>query len=126
MSEVSLYSHLVETLCFFVRQHSYRSKYFLLNESLPARVAQLLGSSEKYLKLTALKFFRTCIGLQDEFYIRHMIKYNLFEPILNVVLETMPRDNLLNSACLEFFEFIRRVSTSPDPPSQLHKLTFWG
>lgn len=38
-----------------------------------------------------------------------MIKNNLFEPILNVVLETMPRDNLLNSACLEFFEFIRRV-----------------
>ena len=31
----------------------------------------------------------------------------LFEPILNIVIETMPRDNLLNSACLEFFEFIR-------------------
>jgi protein phosphatase-4 regulatory subunit 3 len=33
---------------------------------------------------------------------------HLFEPILNTVYETMPRDNLLNSACLEFFEFIRR------------------
>jgi protein phosphatase-4 regulatory subunit 3 len=110
IAEVSLYSHLVETLCFFVRQHSYRSKYFLLTENLPSRVAQLLQSPEKHLKLIALKFFRTCVGLQDEFYIRHMVKYKLFEPILNLLIETMPRDNLLNSACLEFFEFIRRVS----------------
>jgi protein phosphatase-4 regulatory subunit 3 len=35
---------------------------------------------------------------------------HLFEPILNIVVETMPRDNLLNSACLEFFDFIRRES----------------
>jgi protein phosphatase-4 regulatory subunit 3 len=109
IAEVSLYSHLVETLCFFVRHHSYRSKYFLLTENLPSRVAQLLGCPEKHLKLTALKFFRTCVGLQDEFYIRHMVKYKLFEPILNLIMDTMPRDNLLNSACLEFFEFIRRV-----------------
>lgn len=32
---------------------------------------------------------------------------NLFKPILNLIIETMPRDNLLNSACLEFFDFIR-------------------
>lgn len=112
IAEVSLYSHLVETLCFFVRQHAFRGKYFLLAENLPSRVAQLLESPEKHLKLTALKFFRVCVGLQDEFYIRHMIKNKLFEPILNIVIETMPRDNLLNSACLEFFEFIKRVSVN--------------
>lgn len=39
-----------------------------------------------------------------------MIKYQLFEPILNVVVETMPKDNLLNSAALEFFDYIKRVS----------------
>lgn len=32
----------------------------------------------------------------------------LFEPILDLVLETMPRDNLLNSACLELFEHIKK------------------
>jgi protein phosphatase 4 regulatory subunit 3 len=37
-----------------------------------------------------------------------MMQEHLFEPILNIVVETMPRDNLLNSACLEFFDFIRR------------------
>lgn len=37
-----------------------------------------------------------------------MTQGKLFEPILNLVVQTMPRDNLLNSACLEFFDFIKR------------------
>ncbi|KAE9970801.1 hypothetical protein BLS_000034 [Venturia inaequalis] len=106
--EVSLYVHLVEVLCFFVRQHAYRSKYFLLQDNLPERVAQLLSSPTKHLRLTALKYFRTCIGLHDDFHNRQIISNGIFEPILNIVYETMPRDNLLNSACLEFFEFIKR------------------
>jgi protein phosphatase-4 regulatory subunit 3 len=54
----------------------------------------------------ALKFFRNLIGLQDEFYNNQMTSGKLFEPILDTLTETMSRDNLLNSACLEFFEFI--------------------
>jgi protein phosphatase 4 regulatory subunit 3 len=42
------------------------------------------------------------------FYNQQMTQGKLFEPILNLVVETMPRDNLLNSACLEFFDFIKR------------------
>jgi protein phosphatase-4 regulatory subunit 3 len=56
--------------------------------------------------IAALKFFRNLIGLQDEFYNQQMTQGKLFEPVLNLLIETMPRDNLLNSACLEFFEFI--------------------
>jgi protein phosphatase-4 regulatory subunit 3 len=37
----------------------------------------------------------------------------LFGPILDIVFETMPRDNLLNSACLELFEFIKRENLKP-------------
>ncbi|KAH7110586.1 component of IIS longevity pathway SMK-1-domain-containing protein [Dendryphion nanum] len=106
--EVSLYAHLIEMMCFFIRQHSFRSKYFIVAEGLSARVAQLMESPEKHLKLTALKFFRTCIGLHDEYHNRAMCAQRLFEPILKILYETMPRDNLLNSACLELFEFIKR------------------
>ncbi|KAK8194717.1 component of IIS longevity pathway SMK-1-domain-containing protein [Phyllosticta capitalensis] len=111
--QVSLYSHLVEVLCFFIRQHSFRSKYFILSEDLASRVAQLMACPEKHLKLTALKYFRTCIGLHDEFHNRQIIQNRLFEPILNIVFETMPRDNLLNSACLELFEFVKRETIKP-------------
>lgn len=58
--------------------------------------------------LAALKFFRNLIGLQDEFYNQQMMQERLFEPILDILYETMPRDNLLNSACLEFFDFISK------------------
>lgn len=106
--QVSLFIYLIEILCFFVRQHTHHSKYFVLSEKLGQRIAQLLKSPEKYLRLTALKFFRNLIGLQDEFYNQQMTQGKLFEPILDLVIETMPRDNLLNSACLEFFDFIKR------------------
>jgi protein phosphatase-4 regulatory subunit 3 len=38
---------------------------------------------------------------------------HLFEPILQIVYDTMPRDNLLNSACLELFEFIKGEKIKP-------------
>lgn len=48
------------------------------------------------------------MNLKDDKYIQHITQNRLFEPILDIVYETMPRDNLLNSACLELFEFIKR------------------
>lgn len=52
IQEVSLFSHLVEVLCFFVRQHSFRSKYFILSEGLAVRVAQLMQCPQKHMKLS--------------------------------------------------------------------------
>lgn len=63
--------------------------------------------------IAALKFFRQCIGLQDEQYNKQITQKKYFTPILNIVYETMPRDNLLNSACLELFEFIKRENLKP-------------
>jgi protein phosphatase-4 regulatory subunit 3 len=113
IQEVSLFSHLVEVLCFFIRQHSFRSKYFILAEGLGVRVAQLMRCPQKHLKLTALKYFRTCIGLHDNFVNQQIVQHHLFEPILQILYDTMPRDNLLNSACLEMFEFIKRENIKP-------------
>jgi protein phosphatase-4 regulatory subunit 3 len=50
--QVSLFIYLIEILCFFVRQHTHHSKYFVLSEKLSHRIAQLLSSPEKYLKLS--------------------------------------------------------------------------
>ena len=108
VQETSMMTHLIDILCFFVRQHSYRSKLFILGENLHCRVAQLLQSPHKYMKLAALKWYRTCISLHDEFHNRQLIQNRLFEPIINIVYETMPRDNLLNSNAIEIFEYIKR------------------
>jgi protein phosphatase-4 regulatory subunit 3 len=57
--QVSLFIYLIEILCFFVRQHTHHSKYFVLSEKLGQRIAQLLSSPEKYLKLSKC-FYPTC------------------------------------------------------------------
>ncbi|WEW56424.1 Platinum sensitivity protein [Emydomyces testavorans] len=111
--EVALFSYLVDILTFFVRQHLFRSRNFMHMESLAPRVAQLLTVPQKHLKLIALKFFRMLISIQDTFYYSQMTHNNTFELILNIVYETMPRDNLLNSACLELFEYVKRENIKP-------------
>lgn len=62
----------------------------------------------------ALKFFRQCINQQDEeWYSNLIMKHDLMEPIINIVYKTMPRDNLLNSVCLELFEYIKKENLKP-------------
>ncbi|KAF9929168.1 Platinum sensitivity protein [Mortierella alpina] len=65
-------------------------------------VSPLLELSE-----AALRFFRTCIGLNDDFYHRYLLKCNVIHHVVDLLLSTGNKNNLLNSACIEFFEFIR-------------------
>ncbi|KAH9909051.1 DUF625-domain-containing protein [Xylariomycetidae sp. FL2044] len=108
VQQASMFTYLIEILCFFIRQHQHRSKFFVLNNNIVPRVEQLLRCPEKFLKLVAVRFLRQLIGLQDEFYVQQLTEKKVVGPILDVLIETMPRDNLLSSACLEFFEFIRK------------------
>ncbi|XP_039079023.1 serine/threonine-protein phosphatase 4 regulatory subunit 3B-like [Hyaena hyaena] len=55
----------------------------------------------------ALRFMRSMIGLQDELYNCYIINGNLFEPVVNALLENGSRYNMLNSAIIELFEYIR-------------------
>ena len=59
--------------------------------------------------IAVVKLMRILVALRDAHFEKYLTKKNLLEPILDLVIETMPKDNLLNSACLEFFEFIKRV-----------------
>ncbi|KAG4302738.1 hypothetical protein PCK1_001093 [Pneumocystis canis] len=104
----ALLMYLCELLCFFVKTHSFRSKFFILSSKISCKIANLILFPEKYIRLASLRYFRTCIGLNDEFYNRHFIRNNLFNPILSAYIEINCHDNLLSSAYLEFFDIIRR------------------
>ena len=60
--------------------------------------------------LDSLRFLRRIIGLKDEFYNRYIVKGQLFDPVISAFKENGQRYNLLNSAIVELFEFIRVVS----------------
>merc|ERR1712226_439069 len=47
-------------------------------------------------------------GLKDEFYFRYMVKNDSFKPIVDLFKKNGDTYNLLNSAIIEMFEFIRK------------------
>nr|XP_055193967.1 serine/threonine-protein phosphatase 4 regulatory subunit 3B-like [Nyctereutes procyonoides] len=57
--------------------------------------------------LSALRFMRRMIDLKDELYNSYIIKGNLFEPVVSAFLANGTRYNMLNSAVIELFEYIR-------------------
>lgn len=50
--------------------------------------------------------------MQDEQLMSHIAKNNLFKPIVDVFIGNGSRYNLLNSAVLDLFEYIRKVLMS--------------
>ncbi|KAL1866108.1 hypothetical protein VTK73DRAFT_4901 [Phialemonium thermophilum] len=106
--EDGVFSYLNDILCFYVRQHHHRSKFFILQHNIAQRFAQLLACREKHLQLVAIRFFHQLLVLQDEFYIKHIAEKQILGGILDVLLRTVRRDNLLSSACLDLFELIKK------------------
>jgi len=103
-----LYNYICELLCFFLHQHTYHIKSFILRNNIIAKVLCLLKAKEKYIVLSAIRFFRTVIGLKDDAYNGHIIQNKLFEPLFKVFESQKTKNNLVNSALLELFEFVRK------------------
>ncbi|KAK5660279.1 hypothetical protein OQA88_12819 [Cercophora sp. LCS_1] len=103
-----VFSYLNDILSFYIRSHANRSKFFVMQHNLAQRFNQLLSCKEKHLQLVAIRFFRQLVVLQDEFYTKHLAEKAILGPVLDVLLRTMPRDNLLSSACLELFALINK------------------
>lgn len=106
-------SNICELLCFCVLHHPYRIKCnFLLNNVID-KVLFLTRRREKYLVVAAVRFVRTILSRHDEHLINHVIKNNLLKPVVDVFVANGNRYNLLNSAVLELFEYIRRDNLKP-------------
>ncbi|KAH8096612.1 component of IIS longevity pathway SMK-1-domain-containing protein [Cristinia sonorae] len=104
----NLLLHLCELLANFALQHSFRSHFYMLSTGIATRVASLLSSKDKHLRLAAFRFFRVLLRLNNRNLFLNMIKTDLLKPILDLTIQESRRDNLLSSSCQEFFEHLRR------------------
>ncbi|KAK9687405.1 Phosphatase 4 regulatory subunit 3 [Popillia japonica] len=130
---VQLLGLILELLSFCVEHHTYHIKNCILNKDLLRRILVLMKSTHKFLvlcalrfmrklialkdefynryiikgNLFALRFMRKLIALKDEFYNRYIIKGNLFAPVVDAFVRNNGRYNLLDSAIIEMFEFIK-------------------
>ena len=120
---------ILDFVTFCIEHHTYHMRNFLYKKDLLRRVLVLLKSKHQYLQLSkceerkflllqrknlsdisgALRFFRKIIGLRDEQYNLTIVVNNLFAPIVDAFKKNKRRYNLLNSAIIELFEYIRQV-----------------
>ncbi|KAJ8274786.1 hypothetical protein COCON_G00094110 [Conger conger] len=98
---------ILELLTFCVEHHTYHIKNYIINKDILRRVLVLMDSQHAFLTLCALRFMRKIIGLKDEFYNRYIMRNFLFEPVVKAFLNNGSRYNLMNSAIIEMFEYIR-------------------
>ncbi|KAA3485643.1 serine/threonine-protein phosphatase 4 regulatory subunit 3 isoform X1 [Gossypium australe] len=100
--------NICELLCFCVVHHPYRIKCnFLLNNVID-KILLLTRRREKYLVVAAVRFVRTILSRRDEHLVNHFVKKNLLKPVIDAFVANGNRYNVLNSAVLELFEFIRK------------------
>jgi len=136
-----LLSIILELLSFCVEHHAYHIRSFVINRDLLRRILVLMMSKHTFLVLSmfpnltfhglcfysllsstlctnifitgSLRFLRKIIGLKDEFYNRHIINSNLFAPVVEAFKQNNGRYNLLDSAIIEVFEFIKTEEIKP-------------
>uniref|UniRef100_A0A8C6NTP5 Serine/threonine-protein phosphatase 4 regulatory subunit 3 n=1 Tax=Nothobranchius furzeri TaxID=105023 RepID=A0A8C6NTP5_NOTFU len=98
---------ILELLTFCVEHHTYHIKNYIINKDILRRVLVLTASQHAFLALCALRFMRRIIGLKDEFYNRYIMRNFLFEPVIKAFRNNGSRYNLMNSAIIEMFEYVR-------------------
>ncbi|KZS97836.1 DUF625-domain-containing protein [Sistotremastrum niveocremeum HHB9708] len=104
----SVYFHLCELFCAFMLQHGFRSNHLLLDTVVAPRIASLLTTRDKHLRLVALRFLRLCLKQNNRNLSNHIMKHDIMVPILDLTAREAKRDNLLSSSCQEIFENMRR------------------
>ncbi|VDN10862.1 unnamed protein product [Dibothriocephalus latus] len=113
-------SNVLELLTFCIENHAYHMKNYCLHRDVVKRVLTLLSSNHKFLVLGefvsfsnasafqgALRLLRRVVNLKEEFYNRYLVKNNLFKPVVELFISNGHRYNMIDSAIIELFDYIR-------------------
>ncbi len=101
---------IIDIICSCVHAHAYRSKYSIVGNFILKKVLKLLESSNRQFHLSAIKLFRVCIGSREDYYMNHIIQYDLFKNIIKLLMENPHRDNVITAAISDLFVFIEKES----------------
>lgn len=93
----------------FLPQHSYHAKNYVLKNAVLPQAMTLMGLGSDLITLSAIRLLRAVIGTCNEFYNRHIVKHQLFAPVMAAFVRNGPRYNLLNSSVLDILDYIRKV-----------------
>ncbi|VDM61188.1 unnamed protein product [Angiostrongylus costaricensis] len=100
-------SLIVRLLCFCIEHHSFSMRQHCISNDLLNKVLVLLQSEHHFLALGALKMLRTVLAVKDDFYNRYIVREKVLDRVVECFVRNGARYNLLNSAMLELFDYIR-------------------
>ncbi|EYC18279.1 hypothetical protein Y032_0028g1774 [Ancylostoma ceylanicum] len=100
-------SLVVRLLCFCIEHHSFSMRQHCISNDLLNKVLVLLQSKHHFLALGALKMLRTVLAVKDDFYNRYIVREKVLDRVVECFVRNGARYNLLNSAMLELFDYIR-------------------
>ncbi|CAN8255616.1 unnamed protein product [Cochlearia groenlandica] len=100
--------NICQFLCFCVNQDS--SRTIFLSENMMEKILQLTRRKEKVVVAAAIRVCRALLSDLDENVQSYAVRSNLLKPIIDVFAANGERDNLVNSAILEFLEHIRKAT----------------
>ena len=112
---------LMELLSFCVEQHGFRIKYFSIKHNMIAQVMQLCRYPNKFLRLGAIRFVRTCIGVKDQFFPRFIAKNDLLQPMFAILDENGMRNTMTLSTISELLNHVWAVPVKPLLPYIVNK-----
>ena len=104
----SFIQQTIELLIYCVKFHGYRIRHFIIHQKILNLLYKGFKIIDKSVSLSILRLTKAIIMSKDEFLIKHIINNNLMNDIFELYLQNATKTNLLNSACLELFEIIRR------------------
>ncbi|VDK46019.1 unnamed protein product [Anisakis simplex] len=98
---------IVDLLCFCFEHHAMHMRNYCINNKLLNKIVVLLQSKHHFLALSALRLVRRVVQLKDEFYFRYIVRDDVMGPVIECFRRNGHRYNLMNSAIIELFEFVR-------------------
>eukprot|EP01125_Pyxidicula_operculata_P005941 TRINITY_DN2076_c0_g1_i3.p1 TRINITY_DN2076_c0_g1~~TRINITY_DN2076_c0_g1_i3.p1 ORF type:complete len:597 (-),score=95.52 TRINITY_DN2076_c0_g1_i3:213-2003(-) len=108
--EALLKSNLCELMGYFVQNHVPHVCTNLLNKPIPKLPLNLLKSKEKFLNLAAIRYVRSFLEVDNNHYHNYVVGENMLEPVVQLYVKNKGKYNLLDSAILDLFESITKVS----------------
>lgn len=91
----------------FVQAHGYKMRPFFIRHNILGNAKWMFKSKDRQLTLEYLDLIRTCIGSKQKDLINLIIDQDIFKEIIDLYLKNRKMYNLIDSAILELFYFIK-------------------
>ncbi|SCU94176.1 LADA_0G07030g1_1 [Lachancea dasiensis] len=103
-----LLNYLVKLISFIATEHDRRmSREFILENNILLNISKLMAPQYMLqLRLAVVRCLKGIVCLNDEYYHRHLISENLYDPLFQLLRENLNEDNMANSSLLDFFKIV--------------------